>query len=105
MEELAAFPDSVLVSTEVLFFNLGTAETTAALQLSHQLRQSGMRCEVYHEQAKFNKQFGYAEKKQILYVAILGEKELEEKTINIKNMLTGEQQTVSWSALQEYFKK
>ncbi|MGV3765343.1 MAG: histidine--tRNA ligase [Chitinophagaceae bacterium] len=105
MEELAAFPDSVLVSTEVLFFNLGTAETTAALQLSHQLRQSGMRCEVYHEQAKFNKQFGYAEKKQIPYVAILGEKELEEKTINIKNMLTGEQQTVSWSALQEYFKK
>lgn len=105
MEELALFPDSVLVSAEVLFFNLGDAEVAVALQLSQELRQSGIRCEIYHEQAKFNKQFGYAEKKQIPYVAILGEKERSEQTINVKNMLSGEQQTVSWSALQEYFKK
>ena len=95
MEELNLFPTDVQVSTQVLFFNLGEAESKAAFVLLQQLRQNGIRSELYHETAKFDKQFKYAEKKNIPFIIIIGEKELKENTCNIKNLSTGEQHTVS----------
>ena len=59
-----------------------------------QLRNKNVRCELYHEQAKFDKQFKYAEKKNIPYVIIIGSKETEEKTCVIKDIRNGEQQTI-----------
>ena len=59
-----------------------------------QLRNKNIRCELYHEPAKFDKQFKYAEKKNIPYVIIIGSKELEEKTCVIKDIRKGEQQTI-----------
>lgn len=94
MEELKLFPADIHVGTQVLFFNLGDAESKEAFGLLQQLRNKGIRSELYHETSKFDKQFKYAEKKNIPYVIIIGEKELKEKTCNIKNLSTGEQETV-----------
>jgi histidyl-tRNA synthetase len=102
MEELKLFPDEVQVGTRVLFFNLGEAESASAYALMQQLRNKNIACELFHEQAKFDKQFKYADKKQIPYAAIIGSKELEENTIVLKHLTTGEQQTLSHSQLLSF---
>lgn len=102
MEELKLFPASVeqTTNTQILFFNLGDAESKKAYELITQLRETVIGCELYHEQAKFDKQFKYAEKKGIQYVAILGSKELEEQQFNVKNQTTGEQRSYKFSELE-----
>jgi histidyl-tRNA synthetase len=102
MEELKLFPENVHAGTTVLFFNLGKEESMAAYTLMQQLRNKGVSCEIYHEQAKFDKQFKYAEKKGISYAAILGDKELEEQTLNIKNLVSGQQQKITWMELESF---
>ncbi len=102
MEELDLFPKDVYIGTQVLFFNLGEAESKRSFGLMQQLRQKGIRCELYHEAVKFDKQFRYAEKKNIPYVIIIGEKELKEDSCNIKQLATGEQQTISMADLLTY---
>lgn len=102
MEELNLFPVDVHISTQVLFFNLGEAESNAAFVLLQQLRQNGIRSELYHETAKFDKQFKYAEKKNIPFIIIIGEKELKENTCNIKNLSTGEQERIAVNELVNY---
>src|SRR5215203_1324433 len=62
LEELNLFPQTVAQSTKVLFFNLGEEESKTAYQLMQQLRQKGIASEIYHVEAKFDKQFKYAEK-------------------------------------------
>ncbi|MCH5600539.1 His/Gly/Thr/Pro-type tRNA ligase C-terminal domain-containing protein [Niabella ginsengisoli] len=96
MSELDLFPKEVAAGTKLLFFNLGEAEAAKALELAGELRSNNIACEVYHENSKFDKQFKYAEKKAIPYVAILGSKELEQGVVNIKNLGTGEQEQVSF---------
>ena len=91
MEELKLFPDNVEIGTQVLFFNLGEAESSTAFGLMQALRASNIRCEIYHEQAKLDKQFKYADKKGIAYAIIIGNKELETATCMLKNLKTGEQ--------------
>ena len=102
MEELKLFPDEIHVGTQVLFFNLGEAESKTAFSLMQQLRNKGVRCEMFHEQAKFDKQFKYAEKKNIPFIIIIGEKELTEKTCTIKNLTTSLQETISTNNLLSY---
>jgi len=99
MEELKLFPAEVQTGTRVLFFNLGEAESAAAFGVMQQLRTNGVPCEIYHESAKFDKQFKYAEKKNINFIVILGSKELEEKTCVIKNLATGQQETIRQEAI------
>ena len=99
MEELNLFPAEVQIGTQVLFFNLGEAESMAAFSLLQQLRQKGIRSELYHENSKFDKQFKYAEKKNIPYVIIIGDKELASNTCTIKKLATGDQQTISTNNL------
>ena len=65
MEELGLFPKTVQRSAQILFFNLGENAALKSFELMQLLRESGIRCELYHEQAKFDKQFKYAEKKNI----------------------------------------
>ncbi|MBS1565746.1 MAG: ATP phosphoribosyltransferase regulatory subunit, partial [Bacteroidetes bacterium] len=102
METLNLFPAGVQTGTQVLFFNLGAAESKAAFAIMQRLRDNETRCEIYHEQAKFDKQFKYAEKKNIPYIIILGSKELEEKTCVVKNLSTGMQETIAQEKITEY---
>lgn len=103
MEELNLFPADVYVGTQVLFFNLGEKESRKAFELMQQLRQKGIRSELYHEPAKFDKQFKYAEKKNISFAAIIGSKELEDKTCSVKDLRNGTQQTIGWKILINEF--
>ena len=102
MEELQLFPETVQTGTKVLFFNLGEAESKKAYELMQQLRDSGIAAELFHEQSKFDKQFRYAEKKSIPFAVMIGAKELEDGTCNVKNLLTGEQQAVAQSGLVKF---
>ena len=103
MEELKLFPADVHTGTKVLFFNLGEAECRAAFTLVQQLRSKGTAAELFHENQKFEKQFKYAEKKGITYIVIIGSKELENATCTIKNIVSGEQETIPQVGLVDYF--
>ncbi len=103
LEEMNLFPQDVQVSTKALFFNMGEAESRFAFGIMQQLRSSGIACELYHEAAKINKQFTYAEKKNIPFVIIIGSKEMEEKNCGVKNLATGQQEIVSFEKLAAYF--
>ncbi len=94
MEELNLFPADVERGTKVLFFNLGQNESKAAFNLAQRVRDSGTACELYPEQSKFDKQFKYAEKKNIPFIIILGSEELESGTCKVKNLQNGVQQTI-----------
>lgn len=102
LEEKNTFPPEVQSGTDVLFFNLGAAECRAAFQLADLLRANGVRCEVFHENVKFDKQFKYAEKKLIPYVIIIGSQELQEKRCTIKHLRDGQQQSVPFENLTQF---
>jgi histidyl-tRNA synthetase len=99
LEELNAFPDTIQSSTKVLFFNTGATESASAFLLLQELRNRGVAAEIFHEQAKFDKQFKYAEKKNIGYVVIIGEAEIAAGSCVVKNLTTGTQETISRDAL------
>src|SRR5215210_1532372 len=99
MEELKLFPEEVQTGTKVLFFNLGEAESKAAFLLMQQLRDKGIASEIFHENAKFDKQFKYADKKGIPYAVIMGSKELQEGNCIVKDLRKGEQKTLLQSEL------
>jgi histidyl-tRNA synthetase len=102
MEELQLFPSAVADSTRALFFHLGEEESKHAYRLMQQLRDKGIACELYHEKAKFDKQFRYAEKKQIPYAIMIGSEELKNGTCLVKELSTGKQDTLLQSALAAF---
>ena len=102
LEELQLFPTEVRRGTQALFFNLGTAESRVALELANELRARDIPCEVYHEAAKFDKQFRYAEKKSIPFVVIIGSEELKSGSYKVKNLATGEQSEFSRAGLLDF---
>lgn len=102
LEELKLFPDNVHTGTQVLFFNLGENESRQAWTLMQQLRNNGIKSELYHETAKFDKQFKYAEKKQVPYIIIIGDKELSSATAQVKDLRTGQQSPVSFGDLPKF---
>lgn len=92
---LDLFPaEARATATKVLFINFGEAETAASLRLAKELRASGVAAEVYPDSVKMKKQMSYANDGRIPFVAIIGESELADGKVNIKNMATGEQTTV-----------
>ncbi|MBS9463139.1 histidine--tRNA ligase [Flagellimonas sp. 389] len=93
LEELNLFPDAVSVSLDVLCLNFGEAEAKAALKLISQLRSKGVRADLYPSSAKVQKQFKYADRRNVPYVILLGDKELSDGHFVIKNMSSGEQKT------------
>jgi histidyl-tRNA synthetase len=102
MQELNLFPANVNTAAQVLFFNLGEVEAKTAYALMQQLRNKNISCEIYPDKAKFDKQFKYAERKNILYTIIIGSKEIETKTCIIKNIKTGEQETINQTELSSF---
>jgi histidyl-tRNA synthetase len=104
MEELKLFPENLQVSTKALFFNMGKEESNFAFGIMQKLRSNGIACELYHEATKINKQFTYAEKKNIPFVIIIGSKEIEEQSCPVKNLATGKQEIVPFEKLGDYMK-
>ncbi len=102
MEELKIFPATVQRSTQLLFFNLGAETVVKSFALLQQLRDAGIRCELFPEQVKFDKQFKYAEKKKIPFVVIIGTEELKTGIAKIKNLSTGVQEDCGFGELISY---
>lgn len=96
--ELNLFPEDTQDTLTVLFANFGDKEAAYAMRLSKQLRSIGVDCEVYPSAAKMQKQFKYADARKAKFVAIIGENELKEGVIQMKDMLSGEQQAMSETA-------
>ncbi|CEN45624.1 Histidine--tRNA ligase [Capnocytophaga canis] len=91
MEELNLFPSEISETVDVLCVNFGEQEALQSLKLIQQLRTLGLKAELYPDSAKMKKQMDYANKRNIPYVVIIGESELEKKSFVVKNMQTGEQ--------------
>lgn len=94
LNQLELYPDEVETASQLLFVNFGEQEAAHALMLAKRLRKEGIRCELFPDAAKMKKQMTYADKKGIRYVAILGESELKEGVLTLKDMQSGEQKTV-----------
>lgn len=99
LNQLDLYPPTVGSSVQLLFINFGEAEVARCLELAAELRKAGIACEVYPDQVKMKKQMNYANLSGVSFVALLGESELAEGTIALKNMLTGEQQTIAQADL------
>ena len=91
LNQLDLYPNDALKTTQLLFVNFGDREENYLFPLISEVRKAGIRTELYPEAAKIKKQMSYADSKKIPFVAIVGETEMNEGKINLKNMLTGEQ--------------
>ena len=91
LQGLDKFPKEAIGGTKVLFSNMGDAEVAYSLPIIAGLRAQGINCEIYPDKTKLKKQFDYAAKKNIPYFVIVGEQEIADGVVNIKNQITGEQ--------------
>lgn len=92
---LDLYPDETVASTRVMFTNFGPAEAATSMKMIKTMRAAGISAEIYPEQAKMKKQMGYADTAAIPYVAIVGETELADGRLTLKDMSAGTQQTVT----------
>ncbi len=99
MNQLNLFPEDSGAQTRILFANFGGADELYALQLLNKVRAAGFNAEIYPDAGKMKKQMGYANKKSIPFVAIVGEEERANQQVSLKNMTSGEQQRVDFDAL------
>lgn len=94
LNALDLYPADTTASTDVMFVNFGEAESTAAMRLAKILRENGIVTEVYPEAAKIKKQMGYADWLKVRFAVIIGENELAEGMVTIRDMRDGFQQTM-----------
>ena len=91
LNTLDLYPKDSLTTTQVLFINFGDKEAAYCLPIINKVRESGIRAELYPDAAKMKKQMSYANAKQIPFVVLAGENEMNAGKITLKNMTTGEQ--------------
>jgi histidyl-tRNA synthetase len=101
LTEMDAFPANLSQSARVLFINFGPAEQAASVRVAARLRREGIATLIYPEAAKMKKQMEFANRKQVPFVAFIGESELRDGTVTLKNMADGTQQTLDMEALTE----
>ena len=101
LNQLDLYPKEAVNATQLLFVNFGQAETDFCLPILAKVRAAGISAEIYPDSAKMKKQMSYANAKQIPFVAIVGESEMAEGKVNLKNMTTGEQQMLTPDQLVE----
>ena len=101
MNELNLFPEMIEATTKVLFVNFGAAEEKYCLPLLAGLRESGIPAEIFPDAAKLKKQLDYANRKKIPYVVLVGENEMKEGRLTLKDMNSGEQKTLTWEQLKD----
>ncbi|MFN2438403.1 MAG: histidine--tRNA ligase [Chitinophagaceae bacterium] len=102
MEELRLFPETIEEGTKVLFLNLGEDDSKTTYKFLQQIRRQGIAAEIFPEPAKLDKQYKYAEKKNIPFVIRIGSKQLETNSCTIKNIKTGEQNTITLTELENF---
>ena len=95
LNALNLYPEGTCASTKVIFTNFGDTEAKASLKHIMKLRKAGISAEIYPDNAKMKKQMGYADSNKIPFVAIVGETELAEDKITLKNMNDGSQELLS----------
>lgn len=95
LNQLDLYPKEAVNGTQLLFINFGEKETAYCLPIATKARQAGIRTEVFPDGAKMKKQMSYANAKQIPFVALAGENEINEGKVTLKNMVTGEQMLVN----------
>ena len=105
LNQLDLYPQELLASTQILFATFGENEFNFALNLLKEVRNNGISAEIYPEPVKMKKQMSYADNKAIPYVAIVGETEMAENKVMLKNMVTGEQQLVGIAEVVSILKK
>jgi len=99
LNQLDAYPKDATGGTRLLFINFGDRETAYCLPVAAKAREAGIRTEVYPDAVKMKKQMAYANAKQIPFVVLAGENEINEGKLTLKNMETGEQQLLTPDAL------
>jgi histidyl-tRNA synthetase len=102
MEELGLFPEENMEKTKVLITYFDKNGFDYGLKVLNQLRMAGVSSELYPDETKIKKQFTYADKKQIPYVVILGETEMQTNTVSLKDLHSGLQESLS---VQDLIKK
>ena len=95
LNALDLYPKEAVNATQLLFINFGEKETAYCLPSVTKARKAGIRTEMYPDSAKMKKQMGYANAKNIPFVALAGENEINEGKLTLKNMATGEQTMVT----------
>lgn len=95
LNALDLYPKEAVNATQLLFINFGEKETAYCLPSVTKARKAGIRTEMYPDSAKMKKQMGYANAKNIPFVALAGENEINEGKFTLKNMATGEQTMVT----------
>ncbi len=95
MEQLDLFPKNSMSSTRIMFVNFGEKEQNWCLPILQTIREAGISAEIYPDSAKMKKQMSYANAREIPYVALVGEDEIANNQITLKNMLSGEQTKVN----------
>ena len=95
LNQLDLYPKEAVNATQLLFVNFGDKEAAYCLPILSQARNAGIRAEIYPDSAKMKKQMSYANDKNIPFVAIVGENEMNEGKLTLKNMTTGEQSLVT----------
>ncbi|NPA35649.1 MAG: histidine--tRNA ligase [Chlorobi bacterium] len=105
MNQLELFPAHSDASVQLMFVNFGEKEQLHCMKLLSGIRNAGINAEIYPDSVKLKKQMTYANKKNIPFVAMVGENEIKEGVINLKNMETGEQENVTPEKLITVIKK
>jgi histidyl-tRNA synthetase len=95
LTELQLFPTNTDKGLKLLFVNFGEKEQLHCMKLVKEIRQNGIDCELYPSAAKMQKQMKYANDIRVQYVALVGENEMNENLIQLKNMESGEQEEMS----------
>ena len=95
LNQLDLYPKEAVNGTQLLFVNFGEAEAAYVLPVLAQVRAAGIRAEIYPDAAKMKKQMSYANAKMVPFVAIVGENEMKEGKVMLKNMISGEQSLVT----------
>jgi len=85
------YPKEATQTTQALIVNFGASELKYAMEIAQKLRKAGIKTELYPDEAKMKKQMGYADKKNIPFVILIGENERKDNKISVKNMKSGEQ--------------
>lgn len=92
LNELDLFPENKELSTMVFFVNFGEEEEKYTLRVLQKVRKAGINAELFPTADKMKKQMNYADKKNIPFVVIIGQDEIEKDVLSVKNMKTGEQE-------------
>jgi histidyl-tRNA synthetase len=101
VEELGLFPTTVTATSQALFINYGENEAFYAMKAIKALRQSGIKVELYPDNAKLAKQFQHADKRNIPFAVMAGDHEMNSNTYTLKNLQTGEQKGLSLEELKK----